>query len=435
MASDRGVVILLVEDDPDIEQLTQLILEEAGFSVARAANGAEGLELYELVRPDLVLTDVMMPVMDGFALMTKLRARPDCPPIIAFSAFSDYRRAALEAGARVVLPKPFDIDELVRTVEALVAGERPPKPTIIAPELDEEARLRAVLALELDQPSGPEFDAFARRVAAIFGVPVCLVSIITRESQYWTAHCGLPADLASDPSSPRRDSFCTHAVVGRAALIVQDTFENPYFRDNVLVRTRGLRFYAGVPIFVRDGEAVGTLCLLDFTPRTFSAFDLELLALLGRRVAAGLEARERGAHPDEPASAFENLSALDPELGILSRELFLHVLEVQAMRLAPRHQPLGVAVVEAPRAALPGLVRRLEGRLGRALLGRLGADRIGLCQPGDADELGEAIRLEADGSDLRAETASVRGAPLVATAVLQRLVHRLDPSPGAAASP
>jgi GAF domain-containing protein len=62
-------------------------------------------------------------------------------------------------------------------------------------------------------------------------------------------------------------------VAARAALVVQDTLDNPFFRDNILVRAKGLRFYAGVPLISRHGEALGTLCVLDQHARTFTHKD------------------------------------------------------------------------------------------------------------------------------------------------------------------
>jgi CheY-like chemotaxis protein len=103
--------ILIVEDEIDLAESLQLLLARRGYRVILAYDGSDGLEKAIAEEPDLVLTDLMMPVMDGRELITRLRAHPDTRriPVVAMSASHEGHRA-------VVLRKPFDAEELVRRV-------------------------------------------------------------------------------------------------------------------------------------------------------------------------------------------------------------------------------------------------------------------------------------------------------------------------------
>src|SRR5690606_16207790 len=131
--------------------------------------------------------------------------------------------------------------------------------------IDEEARLRALLDLRLEEPD-PQLglQPFLDELATLFEVPVAGLSAVTRDRQRLVAQCSRAGP--PDPGVPREQSFCTHAVAARAALVVQNARDNPFFRGNPSVTRRGFSFYAGVPLVAAQGQAIGTLCLLDFAP-------------------------------------------------------------------------------------------------------------------------------------------------------------------------
>jgi two-component system response regulator MprA len=114
--------VLVVDDDPDILDAVCDILEGESYRVARARHGAEALERLAGERPDVILLDLMMPVMDGIAFAQALRTRgTDAEiPIVVISADGNPQKAAA-VGARGFLAKPFDIDALLAEV-ASVAG-------------------------------------------------------------------------------------------------------------------------------------------------------------------------------------------------------------------------------------------------------------------------------------------------------------------------
>jgi GAF domain-containing protein len=140
--------------------------------------------------------------------------------------------------------------------------------------LDDPARLDALCSLGvLDTPPEQRFDRFTRIAAAALHVPIALVSLVDRDRQWFKSRVGLAALQTS-----RSVAFCGHTVAQRALLEVQDALADVRFRDNPLVTgAPHIRFYAGVPLFSRDGHALGSLCVVDTQPRSLSDADRELL--------------------------------------------------------------------------------------------------------------------------------------------------------------
>jgi sigma-B regulation protein RsbU (phosphoserine phosphatase) len=147
---------------------------------------------------------------------------------------------------------------------------------------DEPSRLQALYALGLlDTPAEERFDSVARLAAEIFQVPMAFVSLIDRERQWMKSRVGLTVCQTS-----REISFCSHAILGEEALIIQDTHRDPRFVDNPLVTGEPhIRFYAGQPLRGPGGEKIGTLCIADQEPHDFTAHSAQVL----RQLAALLE--------------------------------------------------------------------------------------------------------------------------------------------------
>src|SRR3954447_8172965 len=113
--------ILVVDDEPDILLLHRLNLEAAGHEVVLAADGMKALERIRADRPDCVVLDVMMPVLDGWGVLEALQALIDSPPVLVVSAKStdaDIERALL-LGAKGYIAKPFNAEQLLEEVSKL----------------------------------------------------------------------------------------------------------------------------------------------------------------------------------------------------------------------------------------------------------------------------------------------------------------------------
>jgi two-component system chemotaxis response regulator CheY len=116
----RLSTILVVDDEPNVRFLVRVTLERAGYEIVEAGNGVAALERMRESRPDLVITDLMMPVMSGRELIERLRADPATAstPILILSANS----RLLVGEADAMLSKPFDLEDLVEQVRILQEG-------------------------------------------------------------------------------------------------------------------------------------------------------------------------------------------------------------------------------------------------------------------------------------------------------------------------
>ena len=113
--------VLVVEDDKNIRDLLQMYLEKEGYAVTVAADGGQGLAKFRAIKPDLVLLDVMMPVMDGWSVCKTIRAE-SATPIIMLTAKSetDDKVAGLKSGADDYITKPFEMKEVLARIEAVL---------------------------------------------------------------------------------------------------------------------------------------------------------------------------------------------------------------------------------------------------------------------------------------------------------------------------
>jgi DNA-binding response OmpR family regulator len=119
MANEATRTILVVEDEQDILFLVKMLLEAEGYTVRTATNGHEGLAAIECSMPDLVLLDMMMPVMNGWDFAAEFRSRfADAAPIVVMTAAESARQRAAEIGASGWLGKPFEIDDLCQIVNS-----------------------------------------------------------------------------------------------------------------------------------------------------------------------------------------------------------------------------------------------------------------------------------------------------------------------------
>jgi DNA-binding response OmpR family regulator len=155
--------ILLVDDEQNIRELAALYLEKEGFLVDFAANGRDAIQRFQLVQPNLVLLDVMMPGMDGFEVCRELRRESDVPVLMLTARSEDVDKiVGLELGADDYMTKPFNPRELVARVKAILrrydSGNRP-KNTIAVGHLQvDKARREARIGGEMLNLRTKEFD-------------------------------------------------------------------------------------------------------------------------------------------------------------------------------------------------------------------------------------------------------------------------------------
>src|SRR5262245_57738696 len=143
--------ILVAEDDPEARELLKLLLGE-GYDLLEAADGVEALDVLRAERPDLLITDIVMPRMDGYELVRKLRQdeRIAGMPVIFCSASyheREVREMARSLGVRSTLSKPFDLETVIAIVAAALASRgAAPEPAEPTPAAVAEERLSALVA-------------------------------------------------------------------------------------------------------------------------------------------------------------------------------------------------------------------------------------------------------------------------------------------------
>jgi diguanylate cyclase (GGDEF)-like protein/PAS domain S-box-containing protein len=160
----------------------------------------------------------------------------------------------------------------------------------------------------LDTPPEEEFDAIVRLAAKICDVPIALVSLVDESRQWFKARVGLEAAETS-----RDVSYCGHAIVGPETMVVPDASADPRFVDNPL-RTGEphVEFYAGVPLRLSSGHAVGTLCVIDHAPRSLTPAQQTALEALAAQVVRLLELRRAAMLQRDAVAAMRSESLRPP---------------------------------------------------------------------------------------------------------------------------
>ncbi|QUT18104.1 sensor domain-containing diguanylate cyclase [Rahnella inusitata] len=243
----------------------------------------------------------------------------------------------------------------------------------------EEKRLFALHAIGiLDTQAEERFDRLTRIASKLFDVPIALVSLVDKDRQWFKSNHGL-----NIKSTPRTESFCSVAVAEDKLLIVPDTLLDPRFEYNSLVTGEpGIRFYAGCPVKLPDGEIGGTICIIDTEPRTLSEDERSLLKDLAEVV--------------EDEFRIINLAATDSLTGICNRRSFMMFAEETLRKAKKRNRKFSMIIIDLDdfkpindtwghnegNAALVTFASILEGLTDdNSLVARLGGDEFGVISP------------------------------------------------------
>ena len=175
-------------------------------------------------------------------------------------------------------------------------------------QLLESQRLHALEATGLlDTRASESFDRITRLAAALFDVPIGLVSLVDRDRQWFKSCVGLDTTQTA-----REYAFCDHTIRTAEVMVIEDTLLDPRFADNPLVTGEpNIRFYAGAPLVLSSGQALGSLCIIDRSPRTFTAAQRDQLKDLAAIVMTQIDLHRAAGRIDEMTQLPNHAQMLD----------------------------------------------------------------------------------------------------------------------------
>jgi signal transduction histidine kinase len=187
-----------------------------------------------------------------------------------------------------------------------------PPPLTIDPQsaIADRERLEAVLQTSLlDTPPEESFDRLTRLAAKLIGVPATFISLVDQTRDFYKSCFGFGEPLSTTRQLEGR-TFCHHAIVSSAPLVINDTTADPVFRAIPTVQSLGVRAYAGVPLMTDDGQAIGSFCAIDFAPRAWSALEIEILTELAASAMREIKLRSAVRAAQEAVRSREEVLAV-----------------------------------------------------------------------------------------------------------------------------
>ena len=153
-------------------------------------------------------------------------------------------------------------------------------------ELERIRQLRSHELLGLGKD--PDLDVFAQAACLIADCPASLIAMMEEDTQRIQSCVGMELDIVE-----RRNTVCQYTIMSKELLVITDTLDDPRSSANPLIREGNIRFYAGVPLLDDEGYALGTICVIDFEPKSLSEKQVDSLSQLGKAVTKILLGKRR----------------------------------------------------------------------------------------------------------------------------------------------
>lgn len=167
----------------------------------------------------------------------------------------------------------------------------------------------------LDTPPEEAFDGLTRLARTLIGAPVAFLSLVDAERDFYKSSVGFPEPLRS-AREMRGETFCHHAIKSPDYLAIEDARADPLYCNVPTVRTLGVVAYFGVPLRMKSGQTIGSLCVIDFVPHKWSARDVEVMLQLAASATREIELRQalRDVQAAERELRFASLGHLSTKM-------------------------------------------------------------------------------------------------------------------------
>jgi len=367
--------ILVVDDSVELQEFFRLVLEDAGYEATAAMSGEDALTQMKAQRPDLILLDLVMPGMDGFEFLARLRSdfAPPIPPSILCSGFDLTEQEALRRGALMFVRKPLGPADLLEFVAQGLLGER------VSAETAARERANSAAARSHARQAAAAFASLIRTdvehratgqmawLAAYFGLETAVIALMENDRLTVVAAAGDPAfktglNLA-DKLTPSNE-----ILESGSSLVLADASTHACFSSGPY-RVDDARFFAGVPLMAGD-IPVGVLCVLDRRPRRTSAEDLLILEEVGRQGSLALRLADLG----RPKSQMPG--RLGPGMLLRGSLEVLIDAELRLLRQTGGSMELAVVEMDDPQQMRDAVIS--AGNRERLAAGELGPGRVGV---------------------------------------------------------
>jgi len=336
--------IVIVEDSKLIRtQFVRLLSAESRFKIiGTATEEEEAVNLILSTQPDTVLLDLSLSPGSGVQALRRIREAGCGARVLILTNQTDeaLREACEHLGANGYFDKSHEFDACLAQLQSWL----PPLPA------SETRRLEMLYGTHLlDTQEQEAFDNLTHLAAQIADVPIAMISLVAEDRQWFLSHTGTELRETS-----RTVAFCAHTILQCEMMEVADAREDPRFFDNPLVvGSTQIRFYAGVPLILPSGEALGTLCVVDSTPKQLTDNQRRALKTLASSALAEIELRRRIIHLEQESERRRtaeahilHLATRDPLTALPNRATFRDRLDQHVRSALRRKTSLGVLFID-----------------------------------------------------------------------------------------